>query len=217
MPTYLLHGFRWPRPMIRIHIILQNLDDCAAEWLMAPLTHSTLLDNFRTLHPEFCSALPNLRFIEQYDPDDTTTKSQPYAYVADVCEEVKLGVDVDEVQGKGVKNEQRDAILGLRDKVAPEAKVAWFVVVCGDVERWVPPVEGDAVDGGATVDKDAVDNVEGWDENVTGNDMVEYKARNTARSGSMASSEVNRQEEKFVGYSERVYEAFPEIEELKRP
>ena len=34
MPVYLLHGFRWPRPEIRIHIILQNLDDAAAEWLV---------------------------------------------------------------------------------------------------------------------------------------------------------------------------------------
>ncbi|KAF2402417.1 hypothetical protein EJ06DRAFT_338162 [Trichodelitschia bisporula] len=142
MPTYLVHGFRWPRPLIRIHIILQNLDDAAAEWLMAPETRQVLLDNFSTLYPELMTALPNLRFVEQYDPTDETveSKSQPFAYVADVVHEVKLGCEVDEVRGKGVANDTWSALLELRDKLAPEEKVAWFVVVCGDTERWAPPL-----------------------------------------------------------------------------
>jgi hypothetical protein len=143
MPTYLLHGFRWPRPLIRIHIILQNLDDAAAEWLMAPLTGETLIANFTSLYPEIMPSLPNLRFIEQYDPLDerTESKSQPYAYVADTVHEIKLGVDVDEVRGRGVGNEAWTSMVELRDKLAPGEKVAWFVVVCGDVERWAPPTE----------------------------------------------------------------------------
>jgi len=67
------------------------------------------------------------------------SKSQPYAYVADVVHEVKLGVDVDEVRGRGVTNDAWTAMVELRDKIAPGEKVAWFVVVCGDVERWAPP------------------------------------------------------------------------------
>ncbi|QDS78116.1 hypothetical protein FKW77_004245 [Venturia effusa] len=143
MPTYLLHGFRWPRPLIRIHIILQNLDDAAAEWLMAPQTGETLMTNFTTLYPEIMPSLPDLRFIEQYDPTDerTESKSQPYAYVADTVHEIKLGVDVDEVRGRGVGNEAWTSMVELRDKLAPGEKVAWFVVVCGDVERWAPPTE----------------------------------------------------------------------------
>ena len=143
MPTYLLHGFRWPRPLIRIHIILQNLDDAAAEWLMAPQTGEALRGNFRTLYPEIMPSLPGLRFIEQYDPLDerTESKSQPYAYVADTVYEIKLGVDVDEVRGRGVGNEAWTSMVELRDKLAPGEKVAWFVVVCGDVERWAPPTE----------------------------------------------------------------------------
>lgn len=139
MPVYLLHGFRWPRPMIRIHIILQNLDDAAAEWLVAPDTTSTLLENFHHLHPQCMEHLPNLRFVEQYDPNDTTKADQPFAYVADFCEDIKLGIDVDEVRGKGIANEQWAAIMELRDKLAPEEKVGWYVVVCGDEERWAPP------------------------------------------------------------------------------
>ncbi|KAF2436015.1 hypothetical protein EJ08DRAFT_579194 [Tothia fuscella] len=144
MPTYLLHGFRWPRPLIRIHIILQNLDDAAAEWLMAPLTTTTLVSNFTALYPEIMPSLKSLRFIEQYDPLDESaeSKSQPYAYVADFVQEVKLGVDIDEVRGKGVGNDAWSSMVELRDKLAPGEKIAWFVVVCGDVERWAPPTVG---------------------------------------------------------------------------
>ncbi|KAK5013649.1 hypothetical protein LTR60_000911 [Cryomyces antarcticus] len=150
MPVYLLHGFRWPRPLIRIHIILQNLDDAAAEWLLAPPTTNALLANFRHLYPQLFPALSSLRFVEQYDPLDLSpaSTSQPYAYVADMVEEVKLGVDVDEVRGRGVGNEQWSAMMELRDKLAPGEKVAWFVVVCGDEERWAPPTVGLLAGGG---------------------------------------------------------------------
>ncbi|KAI5241756.1 hypothetical protein E4T43_05290 [Aureobasidium subglaciale] len=137
MPTYLIHGFRWPRPLIRIHIILQNLDDAAAEWLIASATTETLLDNFTELWPQTIKNLPNLRFVEQFDPTDESPAacSQPYAYVADICEEVKLGIEVDEVRGKGLGDDQWGALMELRDKLAPDEKVGWFVVICGDEDR----------------------------------------------------------------------------------
>ncbi|KAF2149748.1 hypothetical protein K461DRAFT_280968 [Myriangium duriaei CBS 260.36] len=141
MPVYLLHGFKWPRPLIRIHIILQNLDDAAAEWLIAPVTTEVMTENFWELYPTAMEHLPSLRFIEQYDPTDESMDagSQPYAYVADVVHEIKLGLDVDEIRGRGVSNEQWGALLELRDKLAPDEKVGWFVVVCGDTERVAPP------------------------------------------------------------------------------
>ena len=110
---------------------------------MAPQTGETLMANFTTLYPEIMPSLPGLRFIEQYDPTDerTESKSQPYAYVADTVHEIKLGVDVDEVRGRGVGNDAWTSMVELRDKLAPGEKVAWFVVVCGDVERWAPPTE----------------------------------------------------------------------------
>lgn len=138
MPVYLLHGFRWPRAAIRIHIILQNLDDAAAEWLVAPTTTETMLENFQKLYPEQMENLPELRFIEQYDPDDLKVKSQPYAYVADFVQEVSLGADIDEVRGRGVDSATWEAITELRDKLAKDEKLAWYVVVCGDTERHVP-------------------------------------------------------------------------------
>lgn len=140
MPVYFIHGFRWPRPAIRIHIILHNLEDSAAEWLVAPGTTREMLENFNSLYPESMEHLQHLRFVEQYDPNDTTagSGSQPYAYVADVVEEIKLGVDIDDIRGKGVPNDQWASLMELRDKLAPEEKVAWYIVVCGDEERWAP-------------------------------------------------------------------------------
>lgn len=143
MPTYLLHGFRWPRPLVRIHIIMQNLDDAAPEWLVAPETTLALLKNFHELYPECMQHLNSLRFVEQYDPSTiaaATGPSQPFAYVADLVEEVSLGLEIDEVRGKGLANEQWGALMELRDKIAPEEKVGWYIVVCGDEERVARPV-----------------------------------------------------------------------------
>jgi hypothetical protein len=137
MPTWLVHGFRWPRLAIRIHIILENLEDCATEWLMAPATTAQLTESFKSKYPEQLAHLPSLRFIEQYDPTDEYTKDQPYAYICDQVTEIKLGVDVDDIRGVGVQSEAWTALIELRDKVAPEEKVGWFVVVNGDVERRV--------------------------------------------------------------------------------
>lgn len=86
--------------------------------------------------------LPRLRFIEQYDPADTTNASQPYAYVADFVHEVSLGVGLDEVTTKGIGADEWAAMMELRDRVAPEEKVTWFVVTCGDEERYAPPTIG---------------------------------------------------------------------------
>lgn len=108
---------------------------------MAPATSAEMTANFQKLYPDQMTHLPNLRFIEQYDPDDLTVKDQPYAYVCDQVHEVKLGVDVDELRGTGVPNEAWTALVELRDKIAEGEKVGWFVVVNGDVERWAPPLE----------------------------------------------------------------------------
>jgi hypothetical protein len=49
MPTFLVHGFRWQRANIRIHIILHDLEDAAPEWVIAPATSVTLLNSFYSL------------------------------------------------------------------------------------------------------------------------------------------------------------------------
>src|SRR5436190_19227360 len=63
MPTYLIHGFRWSRTKIRHHIIFYDLEDAAAEWIVAPASANTFLNSFYTLfdflppsHPPIASA-----------------------------------------------------------------------------------------------------------------------------------------------------------------
>ncbi|CAI6335517.1 unnamed protein product [Periconia digitata] len=141
MPTWLVYGFRWPRRAINIHVILHNLEDCAVGWLMAPDTSAELMDNFQTLYPDQIKSLPDLQFIEQYDPDDEATSEQPYAYVCEQIHEIRLGADVDDFKNRGIPSESWNALVGLRNELAPGEKIGWYIVVNGDVERWVPPVD----------------------------------------------------------------------------
>jgi hypothetical protein len=143
MPTWAIYGFRWPRRAILVHVLLQNLEDCAPGYIMTPDTVAELEDNFQTLYPDRMKHLPNLRFIEQYDPDDETRADQPFAYVCEQVHEIRLGVALDEFTGSGIPRETWNALVGLRDEVAPGEKIGWYVVVNGDVERWVPPTEDD--------------------------------------------------------------------------
>lgn len=91
--------------------------------------------------------LPELRFIEQYDPNDLSTKTQPFAYVADVVREIKLGEDIDEIRGARRPYEQWEAFLQLRDQLAEGEKVAWYVVYCGDEERSFSPPSTPTTEG----------------------------------------------------------------------
>lgn len=46
MPTYLCHGFRWIRHDVRIFVILHDLEDAAADWVVGPTTSSLILSQF---------------------------------------------------------------------------------------------------------------------------------------------------------------------------
>ncbi|PKS08988.1 hypothetical protein jhhlp_003601 [Lomentospora prolificans] len=49
MPTYLCHGFRWHRHSIRVYVVVQNIDDAAPEWIIAPQSSAAILESFYTL------------------------------------------------------------------------------------------------------------------------------------------------------------------------
>lgn len=210
MPTFLVHGFRWQRQNIRIHIILHDLEDAAPEWVIAPATSVTLLNSFYSLYdflppsnpPPASYALPAptekiitksedgklksltkkkgsiaslgslgrksrpakleakgmngngnghhvttssesgtsrttsasrdskgenkptfndwsvVKFVEQYDPNDLSSTSQPYAYVGDYMVEVKLGASVNEEIAK-YEARQRAEELPLNSPASP--------------------------------------------------------------------------------------------------
>lgn len=109
---------------------------------MAPATIECMRENFQKIYAEPMKGLPNLQFVEQFDVElaDKGDNVQPYAYVADVVEEIRLGVEVGEVMGRGVPNEQWASITELRDQIAPGERVGWFVVVCQDTERHAPSI-----------------------------------------------------------------------------
>lgn len=46
MPAYLCHGFRWQRADVRIHVIMNDLEEAAPDWIVGTTTASLILNNF---------------------------------------------------------------------------------------------------------------------------------------------------------------------------
>lgn len=156
MPVYMLHGFRWPREGftgIRVYVVLHNLEEAAAEYLQQPLTTELLLESFKRTQADLIPRLPELRFIEQYDPADesSNTVSQPFAYVGAKVVTIPdgapagagPGLNIEDVveQGSGLSDDATEALETLRDRLAPGEKIGWFMVYNGDPDRWYPPSE----------------------------------------------------------------------------
>ncbi|KAI0594372.1 hypothetical protein F4775DRAFT_432341 [Biscogniauxia sp. FL1348] len=49
MPTYLCHGFRWHRRSIRYFILIQDIEDAAPDWVVAPQCSAALIENLYEL------------------------------------------------------------------------------------------------------------------------------------------------------------------------
>ncbi|KAF9776734.1 hypothetical protein IL306_005049 [Fusarium sp. DS 682] len=64
MPTYLCHGFRWHRRDIRIFVILNDLEDAAPNWVIAPASSYCILDQ---LHAKY-------DFLPELSPPTTPTQ-----------------------------------------------------------------------------------------------------------------------------------------------
>jgi hypothetical protein len=133
------------------------LEEAAAEYIQQPLTTELLTESFKKTQPDLVPRLPELRFIEQYDPNDETsnTVSQEHAYVgAKVvvfpdggglapAPGAGPGLNIEDVveQGSGLTDDQTAALEELRDRLAPGEKIGWFMVYNGDPERYFPPSE----------------------------------------------------------------------------
>ena len=138
MPAYLVHGFRWPRLSIRDHIVHMNIDDAAPDYITSPQTSAALRESLRERYGQDIASLPDLQFVEQYDPDDDGKKSsnpQPFAFVADKVETVNLSLNVVTGMAQGVDPDQWGALADLKDRLAPKEQVGWWIVHNGDVLR----------------------------------------------------------------------------------
>ena len=140
MPVYLLHGFRWGRVGIRHFVILNNVDGGAPEYIQNPDSAKAIMDALKVKYPEVMRAAPPITFIEQYDPNDTSSKaqSQPFAYVCDAVYKDDLSIYVNDAQAKGMSAASWDAMADLRDKIADGSTIGWFVVYNGDEHRAQP-------------------------------------------------------------------------------
>ncbi|KAL5334649.1 hypothetical protein BJX70DRAFT_350360 [Aspergillus crustosus] len=159
MPVYMLYGFRWPRigfSGIRVYIVLHNLEDATAEYVQRPLTNKLLLESFKKTEPDIMANLPELRFVEQYDPEDESDDavSKPYAYVgAKVISIPEQGAsnagscwNTDIFQENPLDAAAARALTEFRDKYAAGERIGWWIVYNGDPDRYFPHEEKDEDD-----------------------------------------------------------------------
>lgn len=100
-----------------------------------------MLEDFIESFPEQMEHLPRLRFVEQYDPDDYTNKSEEYAFVASMAQEVKLSIDIHDFMKQHEPTEgELQALVELKSslQVPPEVELGWYLVVCSDLVREPP-------------------------------------------------------------------------------
>lgn len=60
MPAYLCHGFRWHRMSVRHFVVLQDVEDAAPEWIVAPKSAEAILETFYDLY-DFVPPCPQSR------------------------------------------------------------------------------------------------------------------------------------------------------------
>lgn len=139
MPLYLVHGFKWPRVPIVMHVLNNCLEAASPDWIMSPRTSEALVTSFRKRWPRLMAKLPDLRFMEQYDSAATqpSNHASDFAFVADQVKECGLSIDATTLTCIAAPKETEDAgALGaLRDILSKDAVVGWWIVYNGDAER----------------------------------------------------------------------------------
>ena len=139
MPIFLIHGFKWPRTPIRHHVILQDVNEAAPDYLMQSSTPAALRASLTKLYPNIMKHIPEIQFIEQYDPEDEGPNAgcQPYAFVADKVIKSDLNINIREAQERNpISALAWDALVDLKEAlVGKEEELGWYVVYNGDVGR----------------------------------------------------------------------------------
>ena len=107
------------------------------EYIMTPSSTKAILDSFVVKFPEIMVGVPKIRFMEQYDPSDESSKaqSQPFAYVCDAVIKGELSMDIEQTRAHNIPAKDWQGMADLRDALEPEATLGWFAVYNGDEER----------------------------------------------------------------------------------
>ncbi|EWG42233.1 hypothetical protein FVEG_04121 [Fusarium verticillioides 7600] len=100
MPTYLCHGFRWHRRDIRIFVILNDLEDAAPNWVLAPASSYCILDQ---LHAKY-------DFLPELSPPTTPTQKSVSAKNANIKKQFDH-VDDDHALPTSRVSDAEDAVL----------------------------------------------------------------------------------------------------------
>lgn len=122
-----------------MHVISNGLEAASPGWIMSSRTSEVLVTDFRKRWPRLMAELPELHFVEQYDPAATIrveTRSD-FAFVADQVKECGLSIDAAMLTRIAAPKEAEDpgALGGLRDMLSKDAEIGWWIVYNGDTER----------------------------------------------------------------------------------
>lgn len=83
MPTYLCHGFRWTRRLIRIFVILEDLEDAAPDWIVGRDSSAVILERINTKFNYLPQRLPHQPCEEQSKQHSEHLEEQPPPEQAD--------------------------------------------------------------------------------------------------------------------------------------
>ena len=155
MPIYLVHGFQWPRILIRQHTANFDIDDCAPDWVhMGSPSSTALLDSLHHLYPSLMESLDSehtdIQLIEEYSQTEASAMPKNFVYVCDRVKRLEgCSLDVGDTAGRewGLGDGPDERMVKLRDELAAGAKVGLWLVCCDDETR-LPPVPGKDGEGG---------------------------------------------------------------------
>ncbi|KAL8942801.1 MAG: hypothetical protein Q9211_001230 [Gyalolechia sp. 1 TL-2023] len=136
MSVFLVHGFAWARNDVRVFVVLQEVDDAAPNNLMSGHSQGAMNAKFKKLYPGPMANLPALRFIEPLNPNTEKFKypAEPYVFVADVVVQSEDFIDVNLAMSVPIRPAQWESLAQLRDHIAADEKIGWFVVHNGDLD-----------------------------------------------------------------------------------
>lgn len=122
-----------------MHVIHNGVETASPDWIMSSRTSEALATSFRKCWPRLMTELPDLRFVEQYDPAATSrlVRKSDFAFVADQVKECGLSIDAATLTRIRAPEEAGDsgALGALRDVLSKGAEIGWWIVYNGDAER----------------------------------------------------------------------------------